>query len=163
MTTITVPLSLAAIFDTSTFPPGPAGPAGAIGPVGATGAAGPIGPQGPVGSVSSILQQFILDWDSNTPVVAGTSVILLASQWASATVLSATCSCAGGSFTANIEKNGAAITGLGALAVGSTVTTTAATANNTLVKGDSLKLVITVVTGTPETATIQLNLQTSVS
>jgi hypothetical protein len=51
------------------------------------------------------LDQWIIDWDSNTPVVAGTSVVLLASQWTSCTILSCTCSCSGGTFTLNIQDH----------------------------------------------------------
>jgi hypothetical protein len=107
------------------------------------------------------LDQWIIDWDSNTPVVAGTSVVLLASQWTSCTILSCTCSCSGGTFTLNIQRNGTSVTGLGALSVGSSKTTTSATANNALSAGDTISIVITSVTGSPAPATIQINYQKS--
>lgn len=107
------------------------------------------------------LEQLSLDWDSNTPVVAGTSYALLASQWASATITSCSCVCAGGSFAAAIMINGSAVTGLSAVTVNATPTTTAASGGNTLATGGSVSVVISGVTGTPTTAIIQINLSTS--
>ena len=148
-------------------PAGPAGATGAVGPQGPQGLAGPAGAVGPAGSSGSPaaatkLEQLTINWDSNTPVVADTSLALLASQWTSATILSCTCFCSGGSFIANIQINGASVPGLGAVAVNSTVTTTSAT-SGALTNGASITVIITAVTGTPTNAAIQINLQTSLS
>lgn len=109
------------------------------------------------------LEQLSLDWDSNTPVVAGTSYALLASQWSSATITSCSCVCAGGTFAAAIQISGSSVTGLSAVTVTSTPATTTATGGNTLATGGSVSVVISGVTGTPTTAIIQINLSTSVN
>jgi hypothetical protein len=139
--------------------PGAVGPAGLQGQPGASGATGPAGPAGAPGP-STMLQQITIDWDSNTVVAAGTFIALLASQWTSATILSATCICAGGTFTAAILVNGAAVTGLSAIAVSSTLATDPAT-NGTVATRASITVTISGVTGTPTSAAIQINLQTS--
>ena len=163
-----------------TGPAGPAGPAGATGPTGATGpagatgatgtkgdtgAAGPQGAQGVPGSgsVNSTLTAWAINWDSNTPVVAGTSFILI-SPWHNASILSCshTCSPSGASFTADIKLNGVSIGGLGALDVTTAVVTTDVTSGDgAMPTGDVLSMVISDVVGTPTTALIQLNIQTS--
>ena len=107
------------------------------------------------------LEQLSLDWDSNTPVVAGTSYVLLASQWSSATILSCSCVCASGSFTASIMNSGSAVTGLSAVTVNATPATSNATGGNTLATGGSISVVITSVSGAPTSAIIQINLSTS--
>ncbi len=95
-------------------------------------------------------------------MVADTFIALLASPWASATILSATCVCAGGSFSATIEKNGTPVTGLSTFTVGTGSTTTAPTGGNTLAIGDSVMVVVAGVSTPPPTnAAIQINLQTS--
>jgi hypothetical protein len=110
---------------------------------------------------STFLDQWIIDWDSNTPVISGTSIVLLASQWTSCTILSCTYSCTGGSFTLNIQHNETSVTGLGTLSVGSSPITTPATGNNVLSHGDNVSLVISSVTGSPAPATVQINYQKS--
>ena len=141
-------------------PQGIPGTAGAQGPQGAPGVAGATGPAGPAGPVSVLTQQ-VVNWDSNTPVVAGTSVVLLASQWTTAQVLSCSYVCTGGTFTAEIMVNGVAVPGLSALGVSSTATTTPASATTLLPTGGTLSIVISSVTGTPISATVQINLEVS--
>ena len=109
------------------------------------------------------LEQLSLDWDSNTPVVAGSSFALLAAQWSSATILSCSATCSGGSFAAAIQINGSAVTGLSAVTVNATPTTTNATGGNTLATGGSVSVAISGVTGTPTNAIIQINLSTSMN
>ena len=118
---------------------------------------------GPAGAAASstLFQQITVDWDSNTAVVAGTFTALLASQWTSATILSVTTVCTGGTFLANIQVNGASV-GLDAVAVNSAVATTPAT-SGTLATGASVMITISGVTGTPTGAAIQINLQTSLN
>jgi len=154
-------------------PAGAAGPAGAQGPIVPAGAAGPAGAQGPAGPTGlqgpaatpapqTKLEQLTIDWDSNTPVVASTLIALLASQWASAVILSCTGVCAGGSFTAAIMSNGQPVPGLGAVVVSSPAATTPTT-SGALVNGASITVVISSVVGAPTSAAIQINLQTSLS
>jgi hypothetical protein len=58
-------------------------------------------------------------------------------------------------------KNGAAIAALNALSVGVSGVTTSAGNGCPLAKGNEVLLVVSGVTGTPTTALVQLNLQTS--
>jgi hypothetical protein len=105
------------------------------------------------------INPFIVNWDSNTPVVAGTSVVMQSCPWPNLTITSLAASCAGGSFTAEFEIGSTPITGLSAVSVTSTATTTNATAANTMTSGGGpLKLIISNVSGTPTTACLQLNL-----
>ena len=171
------PVALNISLDPTTFPAGPVGPAGATGAVGpqgipgipgVAGATGPAGPQGVPGAPGNpagytMLQPQVVDWDSNTPVANGTFYVVLSALWSSATILSATCICAGGTFTANFQINGVTIPGLGAVAVNSTKTTTPVT-SVTLPTGDAITVVISgVSTPAPTNAAIQINLQTSLN
>jgi hypothetical protein len=150
MTTQIFPLAVSAAIslDPTTFPAGPAGPQGAPGPAGAP-------------APSTKLEQLVVNWDSNTLVANGTFIALLSSQWTSATILSCSCVCTGGSFTANIQINGVSVTGLSAVNVTSTLAKTSATGGNTIPTGGTITGVISGMTGTPNNAAIQLNLQTS--
>ena len=106
----------------------------------------------------TIVTPFCINWDSNTQVSAGTSPIVV-SPWTDATVISCTYTCAGGSFTAEIQKNGTPIPGLGALDVEFTPITTNVTSGGDLSSGDELTLVISGVDGTPVEALIQVNIE----
>ena len=110
----------------------------------------------------SVLDQLIPDWDSNTLVVAGTTILLLSSQWSAAKILS--CSYggfSGGTFTAEVLINGAAVGGLGGLSVGSGPVTTAASGANNIPTGATVALVISAVSGTPVGGAIQINMSRS--
>jgi hypothetical protein len=152
-------------------PPGAAGTPGAQGEQGVQGIPGVVGPQGapgaPGASVTTMLTQLVLPWDTNTPVVAGSSILLLQSPWMSAEIVSASCFCSQGSFTIELLNNGAPVTGLSAVPVNQTSTTTPAMGANTLPKGQTtptvpaLVLVISNVVGQPLNAILQINLQVS--
>lgn len=105
----------------------------------------------------------VVDWDSNTPVVACTLIALLSAPWTVASILSCVGSCVGGSFTASIEVNDQQVAGLSAVAVGPETPAVIPPTSQPLPKGASVTVVITNVVDTPVNAAIQINLQTSLN
>lgn len=65
----------------------------------------------------------------------------------------------GTSVTATVNKNGSAITGLSALSITTTATTSTATAGNVCADGDALALVVSAVSGSPKNMTFTLYLK----
>ena len=127
--------------------------------------AGPASVSGKLSDIlasGTVINPFIINFDSNTPVVAGTSVVMLGCPWTSLTVVSLSAVCTGGSFMAEFEIGGTAITGLSAVSVSSTAATTNATGANTMTLASNpltqVTMIISAVTGTPTTACLQLNL-----
>ena len=119
--------------------------------------------------MTNVLQQITRDWDSARPIVNGTFILVLESPWASASVASVAATCFGGSFTANVQKNGPSVPGLGDIVVKAPVGNAAAIVNATPTSGaalaprDTLMVTISgVSTPPPANAAIQINLETSV-
>lgn len=113
------------------------------------------------GTVAPTTQTFVVAWDSNTPVVAGTTP-LGTLPWAKGTIVSCAYYTGGSSssFTAQVKIGSTAVTGCDAMSVSSaTPTTVPATANNTFTAGAALSVVISGVSNSPNSAVIQINIQ----
>lgn len=122
----------------------------------------------PAGTIAPTTQTISVSWDSNTTVANGTVPAGIL-PWAQGTVVGChyyTGGTASPSFTAQVaigvSGTFTAVTGCNAMSVSSTTPATAtATANNTFVAGNALEVIISGVSGTPNTALIQIDIQTT--
>lgn len=96
-----------------------------------------------------------LQWAGGAIVANGTYYFSLSAPFAG-TINSLISITGAGTFTANVQINGTSVTGLAAVAVTSTKTTTAATAANTFAAGASITVIITVATSSPTNAALNL-------
>lgn len=102
-----------------------------------------------------------VSWDSNTTVANGTVPIALP-PWSSGGTITSVSYYTGGtgtpSFTADVEIGGTGVTSCSGISVSSaTPSTTTCTGANTFTSSSSLTLAISSVSGTPNTALVQIN------
>jgi len=108
--------------------------------------------------VSYLAGSATLTWPAAASAVVanGTYEIALSWPWQFGSIVSVVAKSTTGSFTAALEINGSAISGLGAIAVSSTQSTTAA-GTNSIANGGNLTLVVSGASGSPTDATVQIN------
>src|SRR5262249_53440546 len=146
-----------------TGPQGATGPTGATGDAGATGPTGPAGTTGPTGPQGGFSKCYLVDpvavavGDDNflSPIAVNANGTTLTNVWYWVNTGSATVSvqkCPGNSSCANIS-------GLASLSVSGAAAFASPSGTTTLDNGDSFKLVVNSVSGSPRNMTVCVYLQ----
>jgi hypothetical protein len=101
----------------------------------------------------------VLTWAASAGAVVtnGTYAVVLSWPWSGGAITSVVASAGTGSFTASITLGGTPVSGLSAISVASPTPQTTAAGTNALHAGDRIAAVITLASGSPADATLQVN------